>query len=301
MENQFEEFQKKRLLTSYFSVIMIISIVLFLFGVLGLSVISIKSVGNSFKEKLTVSIYLKEDIKNVEINQLKNSLTMSSYIKSLDFISKDEAAIFMKEEYGEDFVDDIGYNPLVNSIDINLKSDYVNNRILDSISNKILENKFVDEVIYDRDLISIMNNNLNKIAFWILPASIIFLIIAFLIINVCFFLGPCFFLLKCLSSALITDSSVPPLLYPLIMASKAYFRFNSKINPGSESTFALSSSACSISYFNFGISKFKILLIIELFGINLIGFSSLRFCQFSDDDLLKSRTSPVYLLLYIFQ
>ena len=139
MDQQFEEFQKKRLLSSYISVIIIISIVLFLFGVLGLSAISIKSVGNSFKEKLTVSIYLKEDIKNVEINQLKNSLTMSEYIKNISFISKDEAAIFMKEEYGEDFIDDIGYNPLVNSIDINLKSEYINNKILDSISIKSTE------------------------------------------------------------------------------------------------------------------------------------------------------------------
>ena len=183
MDQQFEEFQKKRLLSSYISVIIIISIVLFLFGVLGLSAISIKSVGNSFKEKLTVSIYLKEDIKNVEINQLKNSLTMSEYIKNISFISKDEAAIFMKEEYGEDFIDDIGYNPLVNSIDINLKSEYINNRVLDSISNKILENKFVDEVIYDRDLISVMNKNLNKITYWILPISIVFTLISFLIIN----------------------------------------------------------------------------------------------------------------------
>jgi len=183
MDQQFEEFQKKRLLSSYISVIIIISIVLFLFGVLGLSAISIKSVGNSFKEKLTVSIYLKEDIKNVEINQLKNSLTMSEYIKNISFISKDEAAIFMKEEYGEDFIDDIGYNPLVNSIDINLKSEYINNKILDSISIKILENKFVDEVIYDRDLISVMNKNLNKITYWILPISIVFTLISFLIIN----------------------------------------------------------------------------------------------------------------------
>ena len=183
MDQQFEEFQKKRLFSSYISVIIIISIVLFLFGVLGLSAISIKSVGNSFKEKLTVSIYLKEDIKNVEINQLKNSLTMSDYIKNITFISKDEAAIFMKEEYGEDFIDDIGYNPLVNSIDINLKSEYINNKILDSISIKILENKFVDEVIYDRDLISVMNKNLNKITYWILPISIVFTLISFLIIN----------------------------------------------------------------------------------------------------------------------
>ena len=183
MDQQFEVFQKKRLFSSYISVIIIISIVLFLFGVLGLSAISIKSVGNSFKEKLTVSIYLKEDIKNVEINQLKNSLTMSDYIKNITFISKDEAAIFMKEEYGEDFIDDIGYNPLVNSIDINLKSEYINNRVLDSISNKILENKFVDEVIYDRDLISVMNKNLNKITYWILPISIVFTLISFLIIN----------------------------------------------------------------------------------------------------------------------
>ena len=138
MNQQFEEFQKKRLLSSYFSVIIIISIVLFLFGVLGLSVISIKSVGNSFKEKLTVSIYLKDDIKNVEINQLKNSLAMASYIKNIEFISKDEAAIFMKEEYGEDFIDDIGYNPLVNSIDINIKANYINNILLDKSSRDLL-------------------------------------------------------------------------------------------------------------------------------------------------------------------
>ena len=83
MDQQFEEFQKKRLFSSYISVIIIISIVLFLFGVLGLSAISIKSVGNSFKEKLTVSIYLKEDIKNDEkMRKFEKNLIFSKIIRN---------------------------------------------------------------------------------------------------------------------------------------------------------------------------------------------------------------------------
>ena len=175
--------KNKRLITSYFSIVIIMSIVLFLYSFFGLFLISSDSIINKFKEDFTVSIYLKENVKNIEINQLKNELLISSFIDKVNYISKEEAVTIMKEEYGEEFIKSLGFNPLLGSIDINLKSNYVNSKKLDSISRFILKKKYIDEIIYDRDFINMINNNIKKISFWIIPSIIFSLLITFLIIN----------------------------------------------------------------------------------------------------------------------
>lgn len=175
--------KNKRLMTSYMSIVIIMSIVLFLFGFFGLFFISSNSIINSFKESFSVSIFLKENVKNVEIIQLKNELLISEYIENLNFISKENAVMIMKDEYGEDFIKDLGYNPLVDSIDINLKSEYVESTKLDSISNILSRNKYIDEIVYDKNLINLINKNIKKISFWLLPSIGVFLLFTFLIIN----------------------------------------------------------------------------------------------------------------------
>ena len=175
--------KNKRLITSYFSIVIIMSIVLFLYSFFGLFLISSDSIINKFKEDFTVSVYLKENVKNIEINQLKNELLMSNFIEKVNYISKDEAVAIMKEEYGEEFIKSIGFNPLLGSIDINLKSNYVNNKELDSISKFILKKNYIDEIIYDRDFINLINNNIKKISLWIIPSIIFSILITFLIIN----------------------------------------------------------------------------------------------------------------------
>ena len=159
------------------------SIVLFLYSFFGLFLISSDSIINKFKEDFTVSIYLKENVKNIEINQLKNELLMSNFIDKVNYISKEEAVAIMKEEYGEEFIKSLGFNPLLGSIDINLRSNFVNSKELDSISRFILKKNYVDEIIYDRDFINMINNNIKKISFWIIPSIIFSLLITFLIIN----------------------------------------------------------------------------------------------------------------------
>lgn len=159
------------------------SIVLFLYSFFGLFLISSDSIINKFKEDFTVSIYLKENVKNIEINQLKNELLMSNFIDKVNYISKEEAVAIMKEEYGEEFIKSLGFNPLLGSIDINLKSNFVNSKKLDSISRFILKKNYIDEIIYDRDFINMINNNIKKISFWIIPSIIFSLLITFLIIN----------------------------------------------------------------------------------------------------------------------
>ena len=175
--------KNKRLITSYFSIVIIMSIVLFLYSFFGLFLISSDSIINKFKEDFTVSIYLKENVKNIEINQLKNELLMSNFIDKVNYISKEEAVTIMKEEYGEEFIKSLGFNPLLGSIDINLKSNYVRSKKLDSISRFILKKKYIDEIVYDRDFINMINNNIKKISFWIIPSIIFSLLITFLIIN----------------------------------------------------------------------------------------------------------------------
>ena len=175
--------KNKRLITSYFSIVIIMSIVLFLYSFFGLFLISSDSIINKFKEDFTVSVYLKENVKNIEINQLKNELLMSNFIEKVNYISKDEAVAIMKEEYGEEFIKSLGFNPLLGSIDINLKSNYVNNKELDSISKFIMKKNYIDEIIYDRDFINLINNNIKKISLWIIPSIIISILITFLIIN----------------------------------------------------------------------------------------------------------------------
>jgi len=183
MSSTFEKHQKRRLISSYFSVVISIALVLFLLGLLGMLVLNAKTISDNFKERVVMTIYLNDSAKKVEINQLEKSLALSSYVKSTKYVSKEDAADFMKGEYGEDFLDDVGYNPLQNSIDVNLKAEYVTAHNLDSISQITLSKKFVEDVRYDKDLVSIMNSNVKRISFWIIIISAVFSLIAVLLIN----------------------------------------------------------------------------------------------------------------------
>ncbi|MDC0629857.1 permease-like cell division protein FtsX [Flavobacteriaceae bacterium] len=183
MSSSFEKHQKRRLISSYFSVVLSIALVLFLLGVLGLLVLNAKSVSDNFKEQVVLTIYLEDASKVVEINQLKKSLALSDYVKQTKYVSKESAADFMKLQYGEDFLDDVGYNPLKNSIEVNFKADYVTAHRLDSISEISMKKRFVEDIKYDRDLVSLMNSNVKRLSFWILIISGIFTAIAVLLIN----------------------------------------------------------------------------------------------------------------------
>ena len=175
--------KNRRLFTSYVSITVIMSIVLFLFGFFGIFFISSNSIANSFKENFSVSIFFKENAKKIEIIQLQNELLMSSYIQELKYISKDDALLIMKDEYGQDFIQELGFNPLVNSIDINLQSEFVEASSLDSISAIISKKKYVDEITYDKNLINSINNNIRRVSLWLMPSIIILSIITFLVIN----------------------------------------------------------------------------------------------------------------------
>lgn len=178
-----KNYKNRRLIASYTSVVIIMSIVLFLLGLFGIFFITSNSIINSFKEKLTISVFFNENAKEIDITQFKNEVLMSDYISNLKYISKEDAVLIMKEDYGDDFIKDLGYNPLVNSADIALRNQYVTSYKIDSISKIIEQKDFVDEVIYDKDLINMINENIAKVTYWFIPIISFLILITFLIIN----------------------------------------------------------------------------------------------------------------------
>ncbi|WP_394748458.1 cell division protein FtsX [Spongiimicrobium salis] len=183
MSKSFERYQKRKLISSYFSVVLSIGLVLFLLGILGLLILNTKKMADLSKEQITIAVFLKDNAKQVEIDQLQNSLALAPYTKSATYISKEEAAESHSTDIGENFVEYLGYNPLKNSIDVQLKADFVTPEQVAEIADDLSAKAYVHEVSYDTILVDLVSDNVEKIGFWILVASGIFTFIAVLLIN----------------------------------------------------------------------------------------------------------------------
>ncbi|MFK5958368.1 MAG: permease-like cell division protein FtsX [Lutibacter sp.] len=183
MNTSFEKYQKRRLRSSYFSVIISIALVLFLVGVLGLIVIKTNSISEHFKEKVTITIFLKDNAKNSDVEILQAELKKAKYTKSVTYISKKEAAKKYTKEIGEDFVAFLGDNPLKNAIDISLKSEFVTPDKMAKIEKNLRIRSIVAEVTYDKPLIELLTKNINRLSFWMLLFCSVFTLIAVVLIN----------------------------------------------------------------------------------------------------------------------
>ena len=181
--NNFEKFEKRRVLNTYFSLVLSISLVLFFLGCLSILLINSKKISDHFKEQIAITLYLTESIKPFEIKQLENSLLLKEETKKIEFISKEDAAADLKKEIGENFIDFLGYNPLLNSINIYMNSNFVNTISLNNLKDFYEDKEYIQEVIYDQPLVELLNDNLNKISNWLIAICFIFLVISMLLIN----------------------------------------------------------------------------------------------------------------------
>ena len=178
-----EKFNKRRLISTYFSVVVSITLVLFLTGVLGLLLINSKKVADHFKEQIVMTIYVKDSAKEVELKQLQKTLRLNSATKKVIYVSKEEASQRHANEIGEDFMEFLGYNPLLNSIDVFFKAPFLNPVMVSKLSKDISLYSYVSEVVYDRPLLELLDQNIKKITFMMLLASSLFILVAVLLIN----------------------------------------------------------------------------------------------------------------------
>jgi cell division transport system permease protein len=174
---------KTRLRSSYLTLVVSVSLVLFLLGVLGLVLINAKELSDYFRESLSFSVMLNDDAKEADIRMLQKDLDAKLYVKATKYVSKEEAATKMKEDLGEDFINFLGDNPLPPSIDVYLYANYTSPDSVAKIEKYVLEYPFVKEVYYQESLLFLINENVRKISIFLLVISSFLFLIALTIIN----------------------------------------------------------------------------------------------------------------------
>jgi cell division transport system permease protein len=142
-----------------------------------------QSIANYFKEQVAMTVFLGHETKEMEREQLTTTMRLAPFTKSVRFISKETAAAEHSASIGEDFMNFLGYNPLQDALDIRLKAEFVTTEVLDSLSDVIEKKPFISEILYDRPLIVLLNQNIERFGFWLLICSSIFVAIALLLIN----------------------------------------------------------------------------------------------------------------------
>lgn len=183
MSTSFDSYQKRRLQSSYLSVIVSISLVLFMLGILGLVLLKSTKVANHFKEKVAITLFLKDRVKKKNIENLRILLSEKPYTKQIVYITKEDAAKSYAKDIGEDFLKFLGTNPLKNGIDIYLKADYVTPEKMAELEQNFTKNSLIAEVSYDKPLIKLLTKNIKRISFWLLVLSGFFGLVAIILIN----------------------------------------------------------------------------------------------------------------------
>ncbi|WGH74338.1 permease-like cell division protein FtsX [Tenacibaculum tangerinum] len=183
MTTSFDSFQKRRLQSSYVSVVVSIALVLFMIGILGLVLLKSTKVANHFKEKIVMTLFLKDEVAEKNIESLKESIQKEVFVNKVVYISKEDAAEEYKKDLGEDFLQFLGDNPLKNGIDIYLKADYVTPEKMEKLEKKFTKNAFIAEVNYDKPLVKLLTQNIQRISFWLLVLSGFFGLVAIILIN----------------------------------------------------------------------------------------------------------------------
>jgi len=165
------------------SIVISMSLVLFVLGILGFLLINANRLSNHVKQNIGFSVMIKEGVKDVDIMQLQKLIDSKAYSLESVWVTKEDAAKGLQEQLGEDFIAFLGYNPLLESIDIKLKSSYANPDSLLILQQQLTKNDLVHEVFYQKDLVEKINENVRKMSIFLLSFCILLFIISFTLIN----------------------------------------------------------------------------------------------------------------------
>lgn len=173
----------RRLAHSYLSSIISISLVLLLVGFFALLAANAKSVSDYFKENIKISVILNSEAEEPEALAFNEQLSHLSWIKSTQYISKEQGTKEMKEILGQNFLDVFDVNPIPISIELQLKADYFDTDSLDFLTKYLSDVPVVDEVRYQNSLIEAINRNVERVGIILMVFILLLLFISFVLIN----------------------------------------------------------------------------------------------------------------------
>ena len=174
---------RRRLANAYLSSVISISLVLLLIGLASFLLVNAKSVSDYFKENMQVSVMMKQNVSDEAALEFKEVLDGERYIRSTQFISKEQGRKELALQLGDDFLDVFETSPIPVSIDVTLEAGYVSSDSLEVVKAEISRNPLVDEVIYQRSLVDALNANLSRISLVLGVFIALLLFISYVLIN----------------------------------------------------------------------------------------------------------------------
>ncbi len=168
---------------SYLYAIVSVSLVLFMLGLLGVFLTYAQALSTHFKENIEVTVILTDQSKERELLLFDEYLKKQPYIKTYKYVSKADAAQQFVENYEEDFVEVLGYNPLFSAYYLYLHSNFANTDSLTTIKTGLIEEPIVREVFYQESLVDLINTNVQKVSLVFAFLSFVFMVIAFTLID----------------------------------------------------------------------------------------------------------------------
>ena len=178
-----EQFHKSRVRTAFVSVTISIALVLFVMGLVGSLLLQAQALSNEIRENFTVTVFLKTETDPSVVQKTQTLWAQWPEVRSVVFVSKENAAENFQKELGEDFIDFLGFNPLADAIDIRLNADFVSPDQLDALTSRLRKAEVVEDVVFDRDLLSAVHDNVRRISFVLMGTAGILLLIALALIN----------------------------------------------------------------------------------------------------------------------
>ena len=175
---------KNKIRGAYFTSVVSISLVLLLLGIVGLLMLNAKQMSEYVKENLCFSLIINDDVSEPDIKQFQKSLDTHEFIKSTEYITKDDAAKQLQEELGENFIETLGYNPLSPTINVYLNSDYASPDSIAKLEGFFMsKSNIVNEVSYQQNLVNLIHDNIKKVSIILLALSALFFLISFALLN----------------------------------------------------------------------------------------------------------------------
>jgi len=165
---------KKKRKVSYLPSIISIGMVLFMLGLFGIMLINGNKLQQYLKENFQLTVFFKDEVNEADMKRVMATMQQQEYTKRVVFVSKEQAAQQFSTEIGQDFVGFLGFNPLLPSVELFLKSSYTSPDKLKTVDIELRRNPEVQEVVYQQNILDEINKNVGTIGTVLISLSIIF-------------------------------------------------------------------------------------------------------------------------------
>ena len=159
------------------------TLVLLLLGLVVFFVLAANNLSVYVRENINFSVLISDDMKETDILKLQKRLNNEPFVKETEYISKKQALKEQTEAMGTDPQEFLGYNPFTASIEIKLHSDYANSDSIAKIEKLIKRNTNIQDVLYQKDLIDAVNENIRNFSLVLLALDVMLTFISFALIN----------------------------------------------------------------------------------------------------------------------